>query len=190
MANDIAESAIHDAMDTGEDVDNIKEDDELDYERSKIKTLFAAASILRTDMKAVPDLNIRKPSDIKEENADKLVPDSLYTFFSWLLNSSDTVSEDLSLDKDPNINVSMRRQILSLGQDLCWYISGGRKYTPKHIGLALAIKHLTASEKVVALVNKYGHCCAPKTILRFETNLADDNISSQAEENIIIPCNI
>ena len=84
MANNVAESAIHDAMDTGEDDDNIKGDDETDFERSKIETLFAAASILRTDMKAVPDLNIRKPSDIKEENADKLVPNSLYTFFSWL----------------------------------------------------------------------------------------------------------
>ena len=101
-------------------------------------------------MKALPVLNIRKPSDIKEENADNLVPDSLYTFFSWLLNSSDTVSADLSLDKDPNINVSMRRQILSLGQDLCWYISGSRKYTPKHIWLSLAIIHLTASEEVDA----------------------------------------
>ena len=56
--------------------------------------------------------------------------------------------------------------------------------------MALAIKHLTASEKVVALVNKYGHCCAPKTILRFKTNLADDNISSQAEDNIIISSNV
>ena len=30
----------------------------------------------------------------------------------------------------------------------------------------------------------------PKVILRFETNLADENMSSQAEDNIIIPSNI
>ena len=35
-----------------------------------------------------------------------------------------------------------------------------------------------------------GIAVPPKTIVRFETNLADDNIFSQAVGNIIIPNNI
>ena len=77
-----------------------------------------------TDIKCTPDLNIRNSSDISEDNASKIVPDSVYQFLRWILSESDS-NETFSLKRDLSINKDLHYKILSFGQDFVWQLSGG-----------------------------------------------------------------
>ena len=41
--------------------------------------------------------------------------------------------------------------ILSICQDLLWAVSNGRQETPKHIGLAMTVKHSTDSKQLISI---------------------------------------
>lgn len=56
--------------------------------------------------------------------------------------------------------------------------SKGKKLTPKHVGLALAIHQKTRSRKLVSLFNKAGHCATYKEVLRIDRTLAEMTLES------------
>lgn len=187
MANAAVDSVISNVVSQPQ---NCEENEcEAVSENVKIRALFEAAAILRADIKGTPDIELWSSSDISKDNATKVVPKSLYQFLVWLLSGAENPFDSYSLDADLH-NAEYHDRILSIGQDLFWCLSGGRKYTPKHIGLAMTIRHITGSQDVISIVNKFGHCCSPKTLARFETNIAEQHMESQADDEAIIPSNI
>ena len=45
-----------------------------------------------------------------------------------------------------------------LGEDRIHAASHSRVKTPKHVGLAATLHHITGSKEVVTLLNRMGHC--------------------------------
>jgi len=50
------------------------------------------------------------------------------------------------------------RRVLCLAQDLIHCASHGRAKLPKHVGLAMSVRHVTGSKQLVSILNRIGHC--------------------------------
>lgn len=68
-----------------------------------------------------------------------------------------------------NLTKECERKSSSLADDLIFNASHGKIKTSKHITLAMTLKSVTSSRKVVEIVNRYGHCCSYHTIEELET---------------------
>ncbi len=68
---------------------------------------------------------------------------------------------------------------MSLVQDLIFIHSNGNKFTPKSLSLAMAMRQLTGSSKVITLLNQFGHCVSHNFVLCHETALAEINVSNE-----------
>lgn len=52
------------------------------------------------------------------------------------------------------------RRSSSLAEDIIFYVLCGKIKNSKLITLAMTLKSITSSRKVVEIINKYGHCCS------------------------------
>ena len=85
----------------------------------------------------------------------------------------------------------MHGKICSVGQDLLYIESRGELKTPKHTGLAIAVKHLTGSKQLVTMSYRLGHCVSNCQLGRIDTALANDQLAREEHNNgVIIPTNI
>ena len=81
--------------------------------------------------------------------------------------------------------------VLNIAQDVVYAVSAGRKLTPKHIGLGLAIHKASRSKELVELVNIAGHCISYTTLQRVEATLAEDQLSRfEQNGNVVVPPNL
>lgn len=74
--------------------------------------------------------------------------------------------------------LDLNNRILSIAQDIVYVTSKGKKLTPKHVGLALAMHQKTRSRKLVSLFNKAGHCVTYKEVLQIDRALAEMTLES------------
>ena len=51
-----------------------------------------------------------------------------------------------------------------IGQDIVHSGSRGRVKIPKHMALAIAIRHLTGSKQLIKILNRMGHCATVEMI--------------------------
>lgn len=74
----------------------------------------------------------------------------------------------------------------SLAQDLIYNVTKGKIKTSKHITLAMSLKSLTSSRKVVEIINRYGHCCSYHVVEELETEatFASSNRSQVCPDGI------
>lgn len=66
-----------------------------------------------------------------------------------------------------------RIKVLSCAQDIVYGVSGGKKWTPKHIGLGSTLHQVTRSKDLVKLFSKAGHILSYDQILQVDTSLAE-----------------
>ena len=109
---------------------------------SMSKSLFEATTILRSDLKNIDDITMTDISNLNNKMAEKIVPDSVYDLLYWLINGSNDFDTHINKDRTNIQNADRHESILSISQDLLWAVSNGRQQTPKHIGLAITVKHL------------------------------------------------
>lgn len=87
--------------------------------------------------------------------------------------------------------LDFNNRILSIAQDIVYVNSKGKKLTPKHVGLALAMHQKTRSRKLVSLFNKAGHCLTYKQVLQVDRGLAKMTLDSlDHSTGAVIPPNI
>jgi hypothetical protein len=122
-------------------------------------------------MKSTPG---HKGFSVSEEDAIACVPDSLYMFLRLLYGGQAALDDD-SNEAD---EASIRRRVLSAAQDLIYGFSGGKKWTPKHIGLAITLHQATRSTDLVLLFNKAGHCLSYEQVLKVGTALGESTLKS------------
>ena len=72
-----------------------------------------------------------------------------------------------------------KRHIKSIGEDLVFATSSGRKIPGKHLKLGIAVKSLTGSCKVIEMLNRYGHCSNYHMIEEIETEMTYESSESQ-----------
>lgn len=151
--------------------------------------------IVHTGLKVNGDMNAtsgHKGLDVSEEAARKIVPESLYMLLSLLIrgqasldemweSEEDVVDDDNSDNDDDdilgicgsNLQNYFKNKILSIAQDIIYVASKGKKLTPKHIGLSLALHQKTRSRKLITLFNSAGHCLPYSKVLQIDNTLAD-----------------
>ena len=85
----------------------------------------------------------------------------------------------------------IQSRVLSVAQDLVYCVSGGRKWTPKHLGLASTLHQATRSKDLVELFNKASHCLSYEQVLQVDTSLAESTLKSMDQATgAIIPSNL
>lgn len=74
-----------------------------------------------------------------------------------------------------------------MAKDLIFNVTSGKIKTKKHLTLAMTLKSLTSSRKVVEIINRYGHCCSYHVAkeLETETTYASSQRSATCPEGII-----
>ena len=91
-------------------------------------------------------------------------PDELIQFFSILYTGNTK-----QLDKE-----STERLVDSVTDDVIFAVSHGRTKPGKHLCLALTLKSLTGSHRVIEIMNRFGHCISYHTAEEIETQLASE----------------
>ena len=71
-------------------------------------------------------------------------------------------------------NATDQRHILAIAQDLIYATTHGLAKTPKHIGLAKSVRHVTGSKFVVTMLSRFSHCCSYDDIEVVDTSLVLD----------------
>ena len=69
------------------------------------------------------------------------------------------------------------RRLLSVAQDLLYLRSKGRMLLPKHTSLAMAVRHMTGSAKLIGILNGLGHSVSNSVTLELDTALAKRQIA-------------
>ena len=67
-------------------------------------------------------------------------------------------TQDKKVSTVPTLSAKKGRSVVMLGQDIIHAATNSQMKTPKHIGLAFTIHHLTGSKEVMTLLNRMGHC--------------------------------
>ena len=74
---------------------------------------------------------------------------------------------------------------------MVYCVSRGRKWTPKHIGLATTLNQATRSKQLVELFNKTGHCLNYEQVMKVDNALAESTLKSMdPATDAIIPPNM
>ena len=103
---------------------------------------------------------------------------------------SDNVVED-EKKKQPSKrkNARVRKQedltetiVLRIAQDLVYNVSGGRRWTPKHVGLGSSLQQATRSKKLVDMFHNTGHTISYWDVRRVDTALAKHTLSTMNAE--------
>ena len=154
-----------------------------------MKVLFQAAQILKADVKESKGICIQPLTvdDISLERGRQVIPDSLYNFLCWFTSQQNEPESVLATGCG---NVDDERRVLMLGQDMVYMSTHSRVKTPKHVGLAVTLHHLTGSKQLVALLNKMGHCTSYVDVEIINTSLAREISARSEEHGVVIPSNI
>ena len=139
------------------------------------RDLYRAAKYLRSVIGDIP--NRRGPwpptaSSLDDEAIKSFVPYQVFNFLAWCMS----VAEDVVLDDYVETDPGTKGKLFSIGQDIIYLASNGRKETPKHLALGMAIRHNSGSSKLVGLLNGFGHSVSHSKILEYDTALAERQI--------------
>ena len=96
---------------------------------------------------------------------------------SWLLSEErqppnllrDFLSHVVSGKSHTHLSEKSQRFISSCSQDICYAVTNGQWLMPKHILLAMTVHHLTGSEEIITILNRFGHCQSYSRTLELET---------------------
>jgi hypothetical protein len=147
--------------------------------------LYHASMLLKGTISSIQGLKVPWPpvaADISIENVKEIVTPTLFNFFAWTLGFSD----EAQIDSYVAVTDKQKSRIFSLVQDMIFVSSNGKTFTPKSLSLAMAMRQLTGSSKVIDLLNQFGHCMSNNFALRHETGLAELSIS----DNGVIPVGV
>ena len=151
---DIVKTAV--SQQSREDFE-VDEDTRQDMEQDKATILYQAARIIKNDIKQCN--GIIKPlcvDDVSIEKGRCLIPESLYSFLSEVISRQDILATTVS--DGSTLSAEKGRCVVMQGQDIIHAATNSQVKTPKHIGLAVTIHHLTGSKEVMTLLNRMGHC--------------------------------
>ena len=147
------------------------------YASDDLLHLYRSAMTLQNFVKDAPPFAPKWPpdaSDITLENSLENVPIALFNSMAWILG----FSEEPRLDKYVAVSHESQVKVLSLCQDIIYISSKGRKQTPKHLSLAMAVRQITGSYHTIKLLNGFGHCISHSTVLALDTTLATGNLNN------------
>ena len=135
---------------------------------------FLTAMKLRSVIKNIKP-NISWPpfsDDLTMKTAEKIIPPCLYNFIAWTVGASD----DPCLDKCVSVLPDTHCKILAISQDIVYLQSKGRKQMPKHMSLAMTVRHLSGSAQLIGLLNGFGYSVSSSVVLNHDTAIANQEM--------------
>jgi hypothetical protein len=124
---------------------------------------------------------------ICEQDAIDCVPDSLFMFLRLLFGGQKLLDGENAEEKE----AETRYKVLSIGQDIVYGVSCGKKWTPKHAGLGSTLHQVTRSKDLVRLFSQAGHILNYDQILQVDTGLAESVLDSlDPNSGSVIPPNL
>lgn len=181
------------ARETGTDTNNDVADSGLsmpgqDYSHTQKQTeLYHAAIIVRAEIDTMQDTIpwLPSPADIAEEAMS--IPHSLFNLLAWIIAGS----EDAPVASSPVSiqDVSDRKRVLSVCQDIVFCARKGRIKQPKHVALPMAVYHLTRSMQIVSLLSSFGHGISPCQLAEVDTTLAQQRLTTSTDLSVL-PSNV
>lgn len=140
-----------------------------------LRLIYKTSSIIKSDLKNCKGHTTY--TGIDKDHVEEIIPQSLFLLLSLIIGEN---------EDSQNYN-----RILSIAQDIIYVQSKGRILTPKHIGLGVALHHMTRSKQIVQLVNQAGHCISYEGIQKVDTSIAKYELSKYKENNnTITPSNL
>ena len=123
-------------------------------EPDSMQTLYHAAQIIRSELKECTGIGLQPLSlhDLVLTRGKDLIPKGLYNFLRWVV-----CKESDPLPATEDATAADERHIIMLGQDIIHSASHGRVKTPKHVGLAMSVRHMTGSKTIINILNRMGH---------------------------------
>lgn len=150
--------------------------------------LVHVALRLRSDILAQPS---HKGLDISEDAVMACVPDSLFMFIRLILGGQNLFDSDTDDSGDLCQNAKVQSLTFSLAQDLIYNATGGKNWTPKHIGLASTLHQTTRSKELVRLFHNAGHIISYENVLQVDKSLAESTLKAMNTENgAVVPPNL
>ncbi|XP_065197855.1 uncharacterized protein LOC135829379 [Sycon ciliatum] len=138
--------------------------------QDRLRIVYHAARLLRT---ACQETKAQESSGeiptVAEANA--CLPSLLHNFLAWVV--TDQHHDDIGQDK-VDLDEQLQRHVSSIGQDLLYITSG--LPCPKHVVLGLTLHHLYRSEKLLKMLNRFGHTIAYSQVLERETAMAERRV--------------
>ena len=113
--------------------------------------------------------------NISEDDVIGCIPDSLPMFLNVLYGGQEVFDHDLN---DEYLGPSRQKKVLSVAQDIVYGVSDGKKWTPKHIGLACTLHQMTRSKQLLQLFSSAGHTLSYRDVLRVDNGLAEKSLES------------
>ena len=104
----------------------------------------------------------------------KIVSEQLFLFLSVLMFGKRPES--------PQFDNDMQRKVLSVAQDILFSAPSSCCKTPKHIGLAVSMKHITGSKMVLKLLHSLGHSISYEDISSLDSATASNLMADLAED--------
>ena len=150
--------------------------------QSELRDAFTSSQYFKIIIQNTPNLDAPWPptsNEIHLDSARKLIPLELFNFMAWLTGTSC----DPTFENRVQIGSDTERKLLSICQDIIHLACRGRKQIPKHLALAMTVRHLTGSSILLQLLNKLGHSASHSTILEHDAALA----SLQIQNNDSVP---
>ena len=124
---------------------------------------------------------------VSEQDAIDCVPDSLYMFLRLLFGGQKRLHGETVEEKE----AEARCKVLSCAQDIVYGVSGGMKWTPKHVGLGSTLHQVVWSKDLVNLLNKAGHIFSYDQILQVDRSLAESTLKSlDSDTGSVMPPNL
>ena len=110
--------------------------------------------MIKSDIKNCTGIDVRPVNHevINLGRSREMMPASLYKFLHWV------VCKDVNPYVVKNESAAEERHILTVSQDINHCASHARIKTPKHVGLAMSVRHLTGSKQLINMLNIMGHC--------------------------------
>ncbi|GBM17909.1 hypothetical protein AVEN_108996-1 [Araneus ventricosus] len=166
-----------DAVESEEETTELPTKFPVNYDSESKAILYKAAFILSNILRNSPVLQCKWPptaEDFNEANIEKMIPTLLFNFLAWSVGETDELVTDTFVNTSKNI----KRKLFSVAQDLIYISSAGRKQTPKHLSLAMAVRHVTGSARIINMLNGLGHCISHSAVLEYDTELAEMQLNS------------
>ena len=145
--------------------------------------------MIKSDIKNCTGIDIHPDSHehINLGRSREMMPDSLYTFLHWVL------CKDVNPYVVKNRGAAEERHILTLSQDMIHCASHARIKTPKYVGLAMSVRHLTGAKQLINMLNIMGHCSSYEDVEAVDIGLsiAREMIAQSNNHLVVItPSNI
>lgn len=160
-------------------------------ENEKIRLLYRTAALIKAEIKECQGIPVRPPdiNDLTLASSKARIPESLYWMLRWIIETPQKEGEEEFRSPECS-NLADERRVVMIAQDVVHCTSHGLIKMPKHVSLAMAVRHLTGSKQLVTMLNRMGHCSSYDDVEAIDTSLAKEVLAQSDLSGIVVPSNI